>query len=144
MAEKTLKRTLIRVQNVVRGAIATGLLLGATLAFADHSENTLLVWAGDQAHIAPDFVAVIDFDRTSSNYGKVLRTVPLSGSSAVGNERTMSASPAMGGRWPSVASSAFCVVRIRSSSSTSPIPAIRHLSDPTIRPNHPSPTSLPR
>ena len=49
-------------------------------------ENTLLVWASDQAHIAPDFVAVIDFDRDSPTYGKVLRTVPLSGASAFGNE----------------------------------------------------------
>jgi hypothetical protein len=58
----------------------------ATLAFAEKAEHTLLVWAADAAHIAPDFVAVIDFDRDSPNYGKVLRTVPLSGSSALGNE----------------------------------------------------------
>ena len=32
------------------------------------------------------FVAVIDFDRDSRTYGKVLRTVPLDGASAVGNE----------------------------------------------------------
>ncbi len=44
------------------------------------------MWASDQAHIAPDFVAVIDFDRDSPTYGKVLRTVPLEGASAVGNE----------------------------------------------------------
>jgi hypothetical protein len=28
-------------------------------------DDTLLIWAGDQAHKAPDFVAVIDFDRHS-------------------------------------------------------------------------------
>jgi len=50
------------------------------------SENTLLVWAGDQAHVAPDFLAVVDFRRDSPDYGKVLRTVPLSGASALGNE----------------------------------------------------------
>jgi len=55
-------------------------------ATADNEENTLLVWAGDQAHVAPDFVAVIDFDRDSPDYGRVLRTVPLSGASASGNE----------------------------------------------------------
>jgi len=60
--------------------------LATTLALAENSENTLLVWAGDQAHSAPDFVAVIDFERHSPTYGKVLRTVPLSGASAVGNE----------------------------------------------------------
>jgi hypothetical protein len=58
----------------------------ATLAFAEKAEHTMLVWAADAAHIAPDFVAVIDFDRDSPNYGKVLRTVPLSGASALGNE----------------------------------------------------------
>jgi selenium-binding protein 1 len=64
----------------------TGLLLGVTLAAADDRENTLLVWASDKAHVAPDFLAVIDFDRDSPTYGKVLRTVPLTGASAVGNE----------------------------------------------------------
>jgi selenium-binding protein 1 len=49
-------------------------------------EDTLLVWASDQAHVAPDFLAVIDFDRNSRQYGKVLRTVPLTGAGAVGNE----------------------------------------------------------
>jgi hypothetical protein len=61
-------------------------LLWNPSAFADKKENTLLVWAGDQDHQAPDFVAVVDFDRHSPTYGKVLRTVPLSGASAVGNE----------------------------------------------------------
>jgi hypothetical protein len=49
-------------------------------------DTTLLVWAGDKAHVAPDFLAVIDFDEYSPNYGKVLRTVPLTGPGAVGNE----------------------------------------------------------
>jgi 56kDa selenium binding protein (SBP56) len=86
MTGTILQRTLIRVQRVVRGVIATGLLLGVTVVFADNAENTLLVWAADKAHIAPDFVAVIDFDRDSPAYGTVLRTVPLSGASAIGNE----------------------------------------------------------
>jgi hypothetical protein len=33
------------------------------------SENTLIVWAGDKAHVAPDFIAVVDFDEHSSTYG---------------------------------------------------------------------------
>src|SRR6476661_5521316 len=86
MTGTTLQRPLIGVLHALRVVIAVGLLLGATPAFTDNAENTLLVWAGDQAHIAPDFVAVIDFDRSSPTYGKVLRTVPLSGASAVGNE----------------------------------------------------------
>jgi DNA-binding beta-propeller fold protein YncE len=86
MTETTQQRTLIRVLRVVRGVIATGLFLGVTLAFADSAENTLLVWTSDKAHKEPDFVAVIGFDRDSPDYGKVLRTVPLSGASAFGNE----------------------------------------------------------
>jgi hypothetical protein len=86
MAGATLQRTLTRVQRVVRGVVVAGLLLGVTLAFADHAEDTLLVWAADKAHISPDFIAVIDFDRDSPNYGTVLRTVPLSGANAIGNE----------------------------------------------------------
>jgi selenium-binding protein 1 len=48
--------------------------------------TTLYVWASDQAHVAPDFLAVIDFDRRSSTYGKVLGTVPLPPPGNVGNE----------------------------------------------------------
>ena len=75
-----------RSAAVICGLIATGLLLGVSLAGSDRGENTLLVWASDEAHKAPDFLAVIDFDRDSRTYGKVLRTVPLSGASACYNE----------------------------------------------------------
>lgn len=40
------------------------------------SENTLLVWAGDQVHAAPDFLAVVDFDPASTRQGTRL-FVPL-------------------------------------------------------------------
>src|ERR1700733_12231070 len=78
--------------------MAVGLLLTAQLAFAHDNGNdsrrdedaTLLVWAGDKAHEAPDFLAVVDFDRDSRTYGKVIRTVPLPagvlGKGAIGNE----------------------------------------------------------
>jgi selenium-binding protein 1 len=46
----------------------------------------LLVWAGDQARQAPDFLAVVDFDESSPGYGKVLSTVPLPGPGEAGNE----------------------------------------------------------
>ena len=79
-----------------RIGLAVGLLLSAHLSLAHDYDNgrdddqTLLVWAGDKAHEAPDFLAVIDFDRDSRNYGKVIRTVPLPagvlGKGAVGNE----------------------------------------------------------
>src|SRR5262249_6897713 len=50
------------------------------------SEKTLYVWAGDQERVRPDFLAVIDFDEHSRNYGRVLRTVPLPPPGNVGNE----------------------------------------------------------
>jgi 56kDa selenium binding protein (SBP56) len=74
------------MSGVIGGLMAMGLLLSVSLAGADHGENTLLVWASDRAHTAPDFLAVIGFDRDSPTYGKVLRTVPLEGAGAVGNE----------------------------------------------------------
>jgi len=86
MVRTTGKHTLIRGSRVLCGTLAAALLWGTPPAFADKKENTLLVWAGDQDHQAPDFVAVVDFDPRSSSYGKVLRTVPLSGTSAVRNE----------------------------------------------------------
>ena len=48
--------------------------------------TTLYVWASDQAGVAPDFLAVIDFDRKSANYGQVLRTVPVPPPGNTGNE----------------------------------------------------------
>jgi selenium-binding protein 1 len=48
--------------------------------------TTLYVWASDQAGGAPDFLAVIDFDRKSPDYGQVLRTVPLPPTGNTGNE----------------------------------------------------------
>jgi hypothetical protein len=50
------------------------------------SEKTLYVWAGDQERARPDFLAVIDFNEHSHNYGRVLRTVPLPPPGNVGNE----------------------------------------------------------
>lgn len=48
--------------------------------------KTLYVWAGDQARVAPDFLAVIDFDEESKTYGKVIRTVPVPPPGNVSNE----------------------------------------------------------
>src|SRR5262245_47353776 len=49
-------------------------------------EKTLYVWAGDQARKNPDFLAVIDFDERSKDYGKVVKTVPLPQPGNIGNE----------------------------------------------------------
>ncbi|QWF72197.1 hypothetical protein KEF85_07035 [Methylomonas paludis] len=68
----------------------TGLMVGAVLLLGYGqtsqavkpppplpTEDTLLVWAGDKLHKAPDFLSVIDLNASSATYGKVLRTVPL-------------------------------------------------------------------
>ena len=77
------------------------LVLGAILSlgfavFADDADRGgerrqqrdehLFVWAGDQARQAPDFLAVINFDERSSDYGKVITTVPIPGPGATWNE----------------------------------------------------------
>ena len=51
-----------------------------------HRAKTLYIWAGDQARVAPDFLAVINFDENSPDYGKVVRTVPVPPPGNVGNE----------------------------------------------------------
>ena len=79
-------RAFTLLRRLTYGMMTTGLLAGVTLAFAPKGEDTLLVWASDKAHRNPDFIAVIDFERDSPTYGEVLRTVPLSGPGAEGNE----------------------------------------------------------
>jgi selenium-binding protein 1 len=81
-----------------RSILAAGsvfLLAGGVLARAadeghDHDRSgrgqRLLIWAGDQARQAADFLAVVDFDEGSPSYGKVLTTVPLPGPGESGNE----------------------------------------------------------
>jgi selenium-binding protein 1 len=69
--------------------LAFALLPHAALADDDHEEKrdkTLYVWAGDQARAAPDFLAVINFDEESRDYGKVLGTVPIPAPGNTGNE----------------------------------------------------------
>ena len=48
--------------------------------------KTLYIWAGDQARVSPDFLAVIDFDQDSDRYGEIIKTVPVPFPGAVGNE----------------------------------------------------------
>src|SRR5262245_64203860 len=69
---------------VVLGVVALGPL---GIAFAGDqrgerhqsakSPETLYIWAGDQARVAPDFLAVIVFDEDSPDYGRVIKTVPV-------------------------------------------------------------------
>jgi len=74
---------------IIGAAVA---LVGTTLGRASEdghrtgTEKTLYIWAGDQSHKAPDFLAVIEFDPESADYGKVIRTVPLPPPGNIGNE----------------------------------------------------------
>jgi selenium-binding protein 1 len=72
-------------------ALLVPILAGAAFdRHDDHDEGrpakTLYVWAGDQRRVAPDFLAVIDFDEDSPHYGQVIRTVPVPGPGGAGNE----------------------------------------------------------
>jgi 56kDa selenium binding protein (SBP56) len=70
--------------------VGAGMLLftGIHIMGADHDndEKYLFVWAGDQARTNPDFLAVINFDERSRDYGRVITTAPLPGPGATGNE----------------------------------------------------------
>ena len=52
----------------------------------DKRDRFLYIWAGDQARLAPDFPAVINFDEESDDYGHVIKTVPIPPPGNVGNE----------------------------------------------------------
>jgi selenium-binding protein 1 len=63
-------------------ALVVGVLAGSSSALAAGygsaaAAKYLYVWAGDQARSAPDFLAVVNFDQASPDYGKVVTTVPL-------------------------------------------------------------------
>ncbi len=63
----------------------TILVLSVALPLAA-AEKRLYVWAGDQTRTNPDFLAVVNFDEQSPRYGAIIRTVPLPGAGATGNE----------------------------------------------------------
>src|SRR5215469_10469233 len=75
-------------------ALAVTMLAGDRREHQEHErDKTLYVWAGDQARVNPDFLAVIDFDEDSKDYGKVLRTVPIPPPGNVSNESHTVISP---------------------------------------------------
>ena len=49
------------------------------------AEKYLFVWTGDQARTNPDFLAVVNFDESSPDYGTVITTVPLPAPGATAN-----------------------------------------------------------
>jgi hypothetical protein len=66
--------------------LAALLLFAAFVGTAFAADDLLYVWTGDDDHQHPDFLAVLEFDPTSPNYGKVVSKVDLTGPSAFGNE----------------------------------------------------------
>ncbi|MGK3987798.1 selenium-binding protein SBP56-related protein [Sorangium sp. So ce136] len=66
--------------SVFKSLSALGLAAASVVCMpssASATQDTLLVWASDAKHRAPDFLTVVDFDAGSPTYGKVLKTVPL-------------------------------------------------------------------
>src|SRR5262245_15858467 len=74
--------SLVTLLSLVAAVAATEPSAPSRHAAAKH----LFVWAGDQARQAPDFLAVVDFDERSADYGRVVATVPLPEPGASGNE----------------------------------------------------------
>jgi selenium-binding protein 1 len=72
-----------RLRVLILGVTAALLLLGLTTTARGveeekpHEQKILYVWAGDADRKDPDFVAVVNFDQRSPDYGKVIRTVPV-------------------------------------------------------------------
>jgi selenium-binding protein 1 len=86
----------MRITNCIRATTAILCFIALSVVTAGlklegddgggRTDKILYVWAQDQAHIAPDFLAVINFDEESSQYGKVIRTVPVPPPGNAGNE----------------------------------------------------------
>jgi len=77
------RSTVILTATLAFVAAGARTLVGARNA---ESEKHLFVCAGDQARLAPDFLAVVDFDERSERYGQVINTTPFPAASASGNE----------------------------------------------------------
>jgi selenium-binding protein 1 len=61
----------------VAGTVVVSVQCAKKAAQVSAGEKYLFVWTGDQARKAPDFLAVVNFDQNSPDYGKVITTVPL-------------------------------------------------------------------
>lgn len=76
-------RPCIRIPIVLGTLIVWSLVL---LGQNATKEKYLFVWAGDQARKSADFLAVVDFDESSSSYGKLITTVPVPNPGNTSNE----------------------------------------------------------
>jgi len=50
---------------------------GQKASQASQDEKYLFIWAGHQAREKADFLAIVNFDQDSKDYGKVITTIPL-------------------------------------------------------------------
>jgi hypothetical protein len=79
------------MMRACRSFLVLGTLWGVSAeATADppptQGERFLFVWAGDQARTSSDFLAVVNFDESSRDYGRVITTVALPSPDDKGNE----------------------------------------------------------
>ena len=90
-----------RIPLVTLLALAAAVAATQPSAASRHAAaKHLFVWAGDQARQAPDFLAVVDFDERSADYGRVVATVPLPEPGASGTSRITSVSRVTARCWP--------------------------------------------
>ncbi|WP_394827884.1 hypothetical protein [Pendulispora albinea] len=68
-------KTISYLKSFAALAVSTAAFLSPSPASA--TQDTLYVWAGDVAHKSPDFFAVVDFDKGSKKYGKIVNYAPL-------------------------------------------------------------------
>lgn len=76
---------LCAVRNLTRAALLSGVVVGGlappALATERKTDTYLVVWASDKEtddnHLDPDFLAIIDADPRSPDYGKVVNTAAL-------------------------------------------------------------------
>ncbi len=85
MSRKRARSLILVLGLLLSGGIALLLAFPKTVSAA-RSAKHLFIWAGDQARKAPDFLAVVNFDEASPEYGKVLRTIPLPDPGSASNE----------------------------------------------------------
>src|ERR1700736_1386997 len=83
MSSAIMKTTIFAIPLLLAVASSS---FGQHRRFRPEKETVLYVWASDQAHVAPDFLAVIDFDQDSWTYGKVITTVAIPPPGNTGNE----------------------------------------------------------
>ena len=80
-------RKQLRLSTLLTAALAfVCVILPAAQADDGDRDKYLFICTGDQARTVPDFLAVINFDQQSPDYGKVIATVPFAAPDATGNE----------------------------------------------------------